>query len=163
MIRSLFIFLLGAALTSTCPAAPPAPAIHWTTWSDDLFERARREHKFVLLDLEAVWCHWCHVMDQNTYSDPEVVALIRGKYIAVKVDRIRGRTFAAGMRTGGGRRRSCLGRMARHPHFEKIMQFQSQAVRTYALGRRQPLRGGAGHGSPGFCWRIRSRARSRCI
>jgi uncharacterized protein YyaL (SSP411 family) len=86
MIRSLFILLVAAALTSTCAAAPPAPAIHWTTWSDDLFERARREHKFVLLDLEAVWCHWCHVMDQNTYSEPEVVALIGRKYIAVKVD-----------------------------------------------------------------------------
>ena len=41
---------------------------------------------FVLLDLEAVWCHWCHVMDATTYRDPEAVALLKSKYIAVKVD-----------------------------------------------------------------------------
>ena len=42
--------------------------------------------KFVLLDLEAVWCHWCHVMDETTYRDPAVMALLDSNYIAVKVD-----------------------------------------------------------------------------
>jgi len=51
-----------------------------------VFERAARENRFVLLDLEAVWCHWCHVMDEVTYSDPKVVALIKSRYIPVRVD-----------------------------------------------------------------------------
>ena len=51
-----------------------------------LFAQAKREHKFVLLDLHAVWCHWCHVMDTTTYADPKVVALIQAHYIAVSVD-----------------------------------------------------------------------------
>jgi uncharacterized protein YyaL (SSP411 family) len=51
-----------------------------------VFERAARENRFVLLDLEAVWCHWCHVMDEVTYSDPQVVELIKSRYIPVRVD-----------------------------------------------------------------------------
>jgi uncharacterized protein YyaL (SSP411 family) len=65
---------------------PVGAAIRWEKWDDALFARAKREQRFVLLDLEAVWCHWCHVMDTTTYRDPAVTALIDGKYIAVKVD-----------------------------------------------------------------------------
>ena len=74
--------------TALCAAgaAAAAPAIEWQPWSDAVFERARSENRFVLLDLEAVWCHWCHVMDQETYSDPEVQALIALHYIAIRVD-----------------------------------------------------------------------------
>lgn len=64
----------------------PLETIHWNAWSPALFEQARREHRFVLLDLEAVWCHWCHVMDEKTYADPTVIALIKSNYIAVRVD-----------------------------------------------------------------------------
>ena len=66
--------------------AAPGDSIAWQPWSDAVFERARREGRFVLLDLEAVWCHWCHVMDRTTYRDPRVVKLVRERYIAVKVD-----------------------------------------------------------------------------
>ena len=62
------------------------PAIDWQPWSDKVFEKAAAEHKFVLLDLGAGWCHWCHVMDELTYSDPKVIELLRTKYIAVRVD-----------------------------------------------------------------------------
>src|SRR5260221_14676868 len=62
------------------------PGIRWEAWSGDVFARAAREHRFVLLDLEAVWCHWCHVMDEMTYSDEHVIALINKQYIAVRVD-----------------------------------------------------------------------------
>jgi uncharacterized protein YyaL (SSP411 family) len=62
------------------------PAIQWQPWSNDVFARAKREHRFVLLDLEAVWCHWCHVMDEMTYSDDRVIALMNQRYIAVRVD-----------------------------------------------------------------------------
>lgn len=67
-------------------AAAQAAQIDWQPWSDSVFERAARDNKFVLLDLEAVWCHWCHVMDEVTYSDPKVIALIKSRYIAVRVD-----------------------------------------------------------------------------
>ena len=82
---------LVAALLLICTvaghAAGPMPAkIDWQPWSDGVFERAARENRFVLLDLEAVWCHWCHVMDEVTYSDPKVVALIKSRYIPVRVD-----------------------------------------------------------------------------
>ena len=73
---------------SAVPSTQPAAVAHiaWQPWSDDQFAQARREHKFVLLDLEAVWCHWCHVQDETTYRDPKVIALIGSKFIAVKVD-----------------------------------------------------------------------------
>jgi uncharacterized protein len=64
----------------------PPESIHWNAWSPALFEQARQQHRFVLLDLEAVWCHWCHVMDENTYANPAVIALIHSNYIAVRVD-----------------------------------------------------------------------------
>src|SRR5277367_2368969 len=71
--------LLAASLLSAEP-------IVWQPWSDGVFDQAKREHKFVLLDLEAIWCHWCHVMAETTYSDPQVIALMQSKYIAVRVD-----------------------------------------------------------------------------
>ena len=67
-------------------AAPAGPEIAWQDWSDDVFQRAGREKRFVLLDLGAVWCHWCHVMDETTYRDPRVVRLVGERYLAVKVD-----------------------------------------------------------------------------
>src|SRR5687767_4206625 len=64
----------------------PRPALEWQDWSGAVFERARAERRLVLLDLGAVWCHWCHVMEETTYRDPEVVALLRDHFVAVKVD-----------------------------------------------------------------------------
>ncbi len=72
-----------------CFLAAPAAAesgIKWQKWSADLFARAKAENRFVLLDMDAVWCHWCHVMEETTYHDPAVVALINKKYIPVRVD-----------------------------------------------------------------------------
>jgi uncharacterized protein YyaL (SSP411 family) len=48
---------------------------------------ARRENKPMLLDMGAVWCHWCHVMDRESYDDPSVAAIVNEHFIAVKVDR----------------------------------------------------------------------------
>ncbi len=60
--------------------------VQWGGWTDDLFERAKKENKLVILDLEAIWCHWCHVMDLKTYSNPAVAEEMKQHYIAVKVD-----------------------------------------------------------------------------
>lgn len=67
--------------------AAEAGAIHWNSgWNQQLLAQAQREHRYVLLDLQAVWCHWCHVMDEQTYADAKVAQLIGAHYIAVKVD-----------------------------------------------------------------------------
>lgn len=76
----------GALLTSVATAAAEPAKIDWQPYTDSVFEKAKREHRFVLLDLEAVWCHWCHVMDEITYRDPKVIELINTRYLAVKVD-----------------------------------------------------------------------------
>jgi len=61
--------------------------IHWHEWGAEAFETAKRENKPILLDIGAVWCHWCHVMDRESYEDPEVAALINEHFVAIKVDR----------------------------------------------------------------------------
>ncbi|MBV8813334.1 MAG: thioredoxin domain-containing protein, partial [Verrucomicrobia bacterium] len=63
-----------------------AKDIEWQPWSDSVFDQAKQEGRFVLLDLGTGWCHWCHVMDEVTYRDPAVVDLIRNRYVAVRVD-----------------------------------------------------------------------------
>jgi len=78
---------LGVLLPAAVAAnEKPHGEIEWRKWSDDIFAQAKEEHRFILLDLEAVWCHWCHVMDEQTYGDPKVIALVKSRYIAVKVD-----------------------------------------------------------------------------
>ncbi len=61
--------------------------VHWHAWGEAAFARAQAEDKPILLDIGAVWCHWCHVMDRESYENPEIAALINQHFIAVKVDR----------------------------------------------------------------------------
>jgi hypothetical protein len=61
--------------------------IDWHEWGEAAFEKARADQKPILLDIGAVWCHWCHVIDRESYENPEIAALINQLYIAVKVDR----------------------------------------------------------------------------
>lgn len=84
-LKSLFVLLLVVFTVNTVRAAENDKII-WHAWSEEIFEQAKRENKLVILDLEAVWCHWCHVMDEKTYHDPTVVNLIKQKYIAIRVD-----------------------------------------------------------------------------
>ena len=79
-------FLLSLTLSGQLSAQTQPAALVWQRWSDADFAQARAQHKFVLLDLEAVWCHWCHVMDDVTYRDPIVIRLLQQRYILVKVD-----------------------------------------------------------------------------
>src|SRR5689334_18502457 len=73
-------------VTLTSAVARAADKVQWVGWSDEVFARAQREHKLVILDLEAVWCHWCHVMEDTTYADRDVQRILREKFICVKVD-----------------------------------------------------------------------------
>ncbi|HMD96305.1 MAG TPA: thioredoxin domain-containing protein [Terriglobia bacterium] len=61
--------------------------VHWLEWGDEAFARAQREDKPILLDIGAVWCHWCHVMDRESYENHAVAEVINQHYVPVKVDR----------------------------------------------------------------------------
>src|SRR5271165_3385113 len=61
--------------------------IQWHEWGEEAFASAQRENKPILLDIGAVWCHWCHVMDRESYDDAEIAAIVNQHFIAVKVDR----------------------------------------------------------------------------
>lgn len=61
--------------------------VDWHEWGESAFARARAESKPILLDIGAVWCHWCRVIDRESYENSEIAALINQFYVAVKVDR----------------------------------------------------------------------------
>ena len=61
--------------------------VQWEQWGDAAFARAKAEDKPVLLDIGAVWCHWCHVMDRESYENEQTAAIINDHFVAVKVDR----------------------------------------------------------------------------
>ncbi len=61
--------------------------VDWHEWGEEAFQKARAESKPILLDIGAVWCHWCHVIDRESYENPEIAAAINQLYIPVKVDR----------------------------------------------------------------------------
>jgi len=84
----LMALMTAWAWCGVAQAAPAvtSPPIVWHAWSEDVFVAARAQKRFVLLDLEAIWCHWCHVMDETTYQDHDVVRLIDAQYLAVRVD-----------------------------------------------------------------------------
>jgi hypothetical protein len=78
--------IVAAICVFSLASARAEEKLDWTPWSEEIFAKAAREQRFVILDLEAVWCHWCHVMEETTYSDPKVVELLKSKYLTVRVD-----------------------------------------------------------------------------
>ena len=68
------------------PNPNQAHCIEWLPWARSTFDRAQAEDKPVLLSVSASWCYWCHVMDETTYSDPDVQSLLGSSFIAVRVD-----------------------------------------------------------------------------
>ena len=63
--------------------------VDWYPWGDEAFERARAEGKPVLLSVGYSTCHWCHVMEEESFEDPKIAAYLNRNYIAIKVDRER--------------------------------------------------------------------------
>ena len=61
--------------------------VDWYEWGEEAFARARAEDKPILLDIGAVWCHWCHVIDRESYENPQLAAIINRLFVPVKVDR----------------------------------------------------------------------------
>ncbi|HVH63994.1 MAG TPA: DUF255 domain-containing protein, partial [Candidatus Dormibacteraeota bacterium] len=68
------------------PRPNRAAEIHWQPWSQRAFDEARDNRRPILLSISAVWCHWCHVMDETTYSHPSVIELINRDYVPIRVD-----------------------------------------------------------------------------
>ena len=68
------------------PQPNKAHLIHWRAWGQEALDEAKKQDKLVLLSLSAVWCHWCHVMDETTYSNEEIIAFINEHFIPVRVD-----------------------------------------------------------------------------
>jgi uncharacterized protein YyaL (SSP411 family) len=90
-IAAFLMACSALAQTADSPLHQPSSNVSgaklsWLPWSDAVFSQADRDQKFVLLDLEAVWCHWCHVMDVTTYRDRKVIDLLKRKYLSVRVD-----------------------------------------------------------------------------
>ena len=81
---ALFLILSTSVAWGSSPST--AGGIHWVPWSKEVFVQAKKEQKKLILNLEAVWCHWCHVMEKDTYSNPKVIELIGKHFIAIKVD-----------------------------------------------------------------------------
>ena len=68
------------------PRPNRAAEINWHPWSAAAFDEAKQTGRPILLSISAVWCHWCHVMDETTYSHPGIIDLINREYVPVRVD-----------------------------------------------------------------------------
>jgi uncharacterized protein YyaL (SSP411 family) len=83
----LFVLVQGASADFRfSPHFNKARLIQWRSWNMVTLEEAKRENKPIFLSLSAVWCHWCHVMDETTYSDDDVIRFINENFIPVRVD-----------------------------------------------------------------------------
>jgi len=60
--------------------------VEWHEWSEEAFRKAKELNRPILMDISAAWCHWCHVMDQTSYSDKEVIRIVNSNFVAIKVD-----------------------------------------------------------------------------
>jgi len=76
----------GKAEFRFSPRPNRAHEIQWREWEPEAFREAQETGKPVLLSLSAVWCHWCHVMDETSYSDPNVISYINEHYVPIRVD-----------------------------------------------------------------------------
>ncbi|MCI4371696.1 MAG: DUF255 domain-containing protein, partial [Thermoplasmata archaeon] len=76
-----------AGETSTYLRGAAGQPVHWYPWGEDAFRRAKELDRPILLDIGATWCHWCHVIDRESYEDPELAKIINDHFVAIKVDR----------------------------------------------------------------------------
>jgi len=61
--------------------------VNWYPWGEEAFEKAKRENKLIFLSIGYSTCHWCHVMEEESFTDEEVAALLNESFISIKVDR----------------------------------------------------------------------------
>ena len=77
---------LDKAASSYLRSAMHQP-VYWQEWGEAAFALAAQADKPILLDVGAVWCHWCHVMDRESYEDATLAATVNEHFVAIKVDR----------------------------------------------------------------------------
>src|SRR5260370_1409375 len=117
--------------------------IDWHEWNDEAFARAKTEDKPILLDIGAVWCHWCHVIDRESYENSTISKIINEHFVAIKVDRderpdvdsqISSLTQLFDIRNGG------FGKAPKFPHCSSLdlilEQHQQLAARGGDAGKR---------------------------
>jgi hypothetical protein len=76
-----------SARTTLVPSPPgKEPAIPWLEWSEAALQRARDEKKPIALHIGATWCHWCHVMDESSYTWAGVATMLAERFICIRVD-----------------------------------------------------------------------------
>jgi uncharacterized protein YyaL (SSP411 family) len=78
--------LLDLSASSYLRSARHQP-VQWHPWGEEAFARAQAQDRPILLDIGAVWCHWCHVMDRESYENAELAAILNEHFVAIKVDR----------------------------------------------------------------------------
>ncbi len=61
--------------------------VDWYPWGEEAFAKARRENKPIFLSVGYYTCHWCHVMERESYSNPEIAKLLNRSFVSIKVDR----------------------------------------------------------------------------
>ena len=83
------------------PRPNRAHEIAWMPWDAQTFARAAAQDRPILLSISAVWCHWCHVMDETTYSDPGVIETINRRFVPIRVDNDRRPDINARYNMGG--------------------------------------------------------------
>jgi uncharacterized protein len=103
-VMALVSLAPALALGAACAAAPAVPAKlaaasgggghggapheapAWERFGRESFERAQREGRLIVVTVGTQWCHWCHVMDEETWSDAEVRALLDARFVAIRED-----------------------------------------------------------------------------
>src|SRR5262249_48800002 len=61
--------------------------VDWYPWGDEAFEKARRENKPIFLSIGYSTCHWCHVMEHESFENDAVAAILNRDFVSIKVDR----------------------------------------------------------------------------
>lgn len=76
------------ASDTAVPATPTTDhaQLEWSDWNASTFETASTEHRIILINVVATWCHWCHVMEEETYADPEVAQLLADHFVTIRID-----------------------------------------------------------------------------
>ena len=90
-MKRVFLLLLFAAASHAAPSPylrdHVNDAVRWNTWGDAAFAKAKSEHKLIFLSIGYASCHWCYVMQRESFSDATVGAVINASYIPILVDR----------------------------------------------------------------------------
>ena len=61
--------------------------VNWYAWNDETLEKAKKENKLLLISIGYSACHWCHVMEHESFENEEVAAIMNRHFVCIKVDR----------------------------------------------------------------------------